>query len=350
MKAILSKTCLAVLASAAIGVSASAQAQDECPLPSNLRVVIGSTSTGGDTYQASSIVVDQLAEKLDINAKVDAVGVMGAFRALERDRRGNTIMVFHDGSYLGNLYGVNGYPDIFENYKVGPTFAINPGNAYLVPKNSPYQSMSDIIDAAGNGKKVRVAIQPGGVSELGFSALKNAVRLEHPGKESNIVAVNTGSQADKNQLLFDGAVDVINGSVQANEQYTNLPEDDQKAMRFVWLTSPEETIAQTNEEGMGDTTREQLMQYANVDIPMSADSDESFTFDKEFFFLYNKDMDQAAIDCIDDTLAQVFEEDELQQQLKRTFLVPDFKPSTEALEWIQQKNDKYETIIDNLKG
>ena len=127
MKAILGKTCLALLTSAAIGVSASAQAAEDCPLPGNLRVVIGSTSTGGDTYQVSSMVVDQLAEQLDINAKVDAVGVMPGFQALERSRHGNTIMIFHDGSYLGHLYGVNGYPDIFSKFVVGPTIAINPG-------------------------------------------------------------------------------------------------------------------------------------------------------------------------------------------------------------------------------
>ena len=350
MKAILGKTCLAVLASAAIGVSASAQAADDCPLPGNLRVVIGSTSTGGDTYQVSSMVVDQLAEQLDINAKVDAVGVMPGFQALERSRHGNTIMIFHDGSYLGHLYGVNGYPDIFSKFVVGPTIAINPGNAYLVPKSSPYQSMSDIIEAAGDGKQVKVAIQPGGVSEIGFTALKNAVRMQYPGKESNIVAVNTGSQADKNQLLFDGAVDVINGSVQANEQYTQLPADDQKAMRFVWITAREKTIAQTNEEGMGDTTREQLLQYVtpNASVPMGEDQD--FTFDKEFFLLYNKDMDPAAIDCIDSALADVYEGDELQEQLKRSFFVPDYKPTQEAASYLEEKNDEYKTIISDLKG
>ncbi|WFF40629.1 ABC transporter substrate-binding protein [Salinicola endophyticus] len=350
MKPIWSKACLALLASAAIGLTTSAQAADDCPLPGNLRVVIGSTSTGGDTYQNSSIVVDQLAKKLDINAKVDAVGVMPAFQALERSRHGNTIMIFHDGAYLGHLYGVNGYPDIFTKYLIGPTIAINPGNAYLVPKDSPYQTLDDIMAAAGNGKQIRVAIQPGGVSEIGFSALKNAVRMKYPGKEGNIVAVNTGSQADKNQLLFDGAADVINGSVQANEQYTQLPADDQKAMRFVWITARHDTVAQTEAAGMGDTTREQLLQYVtpNVEVPMGEGQD--FTFDKEFFFLYNKDMDPAAVKCIDDALADIYDQGEIQKQQKRSFFIPDFKPSAQAATYLEKKNEEYRTIIDDLKG
>ena len=136
-------------------------------LPRNVRLVIGSDSTGGDTYQNSAIVADALSEHLGINVKVDAVGASEAFKALGRDSRGTTLMIFHDQSYLANLYGVRGYEDPFESYKIGPTVAINPGNAYLVAKDSPYQSMDDILTAAENGERVRVAIQPGGVSEIG---------------------------------------------------------------------------------------------------------------------------------------------------------------------------------------
>ncbi len=42
-----------------------------------------------------------------------------AFRFLDRDSRGNTLMIFHDQSYLGHLYGVEGYNDIFERYAIG---------------------------------------------------------------------------------------------------------------------------------------------------------------------------------------------------------------------------------------
>ena len=311
----------------------------------NLRIVIGSKSTGGDTYQNTAIVAEALAKKLDINVKVDAVGASAAFKALERDSRGNTIMVFHDQSYLGYLYGVKGYNNIFEDYTVGPTVAINPGNAYLVPKDSPYKSMEEVLQAAGNGTKIRVAIQPGGVSEIGFSAMKNAVKIRFPGMEDNIAAVNTGSQADKNQLLFDDQADVINGSVQANEQYTRLPADDQKAMRFVWLTARQATIEQANPEGMGETSREDLLKYVSPNVSVTQDGTKDFTFDKEFFILYNKKMDQKLIDAFDKALTEIFAEGNIQKTQKASFFIPNFQPSIEAQAYLKDKMAQYKKII-----
>ncbi|MGQ4877971.1 ABC transporter substrate-binding protein [Billgrantia sp. LNSP4103-1] len=346
-KTIVSLGSAVLMTSLAYGVGV-AQAQDG-PLRGNIRVVIGSTSTGGDTYQNSSIVVDKLAEQLDLNMKVDAVGASAAFRTLDRDSRGNTMMIFHDQSYLGHLYGVEGYEDIFEKYTIGPTVAINPGNAYLVPKDSPYKTLEDIIAAVGDGETVRVAIQPGGVSEIGFSALKNAISIEHPGQEDNLVAVNTGSQSDKNQQLFDDQVDMIHGSVQANEQYTRLPEDDQKAMRFVWLTAREGTIEQAPEEGLGQTTRDQLLEYVEPNVHVTMGDDETFTFDKEFFFLYNKDMDPAIVEQIDEALTEIYDEGEIQEIQKNSFFIPNFKPSDEASQYLEEKMARYAEIIDNIK-
>jgi len=316
----------------------------------NVRIVIGSKSTGGDTYQNSAIVAEALAKKLDVNVKVDAVGASAAFKTIERvGADGNTLMIFHDQSYLGYLYGVAGYENIFEKYTVGPTVAINPGNAYLVPKNSPYQTIEDVMAACGKGTKVRVAIQPGGVSEIGFSALKNAIKILYPGMEGNLVAVNTGSQADKNQLLFDRQADVINGSVQANEQYTRLPADDQKAMRFVWLTAREKTIEQANPEGMGGTTREMLLKYVEPNAKVPFDKKTDFTFDKEFFFLYNKDMSPELIAYLDKALTDIFAEGKIQVTQKKSFFIPNFMPSGEAQAYLKHKMDEYKQIIDAIK-
>lgn len=333
-------------ATALLACPLAASAQEE--LPPNVRLVIGSTSTGGDTYQNSAIVADALAEHLGIDIKVDAVGATEAFKALDRDSRGTTLMIFHDQSYLGHLYGIRGYEDIFENYTIGPTVAINPGNAYLVPADSPYQTMDDILTAAENGERVRVAIQPGGVSEIGFSAMRNAASIRAPGSEENLVPVNTGSQADKNQALFDGLADVINGSIQANEQFTQLPEDDQKAMRFVWVTARPATLEQAPADGMGNTTRDELLQYASPQTSVTFDGEEDFTFDKEFFFLYNSEMDEAIVEQIDAALAEVFAEGEIQQRQTEAFFIPNFLPSGEALAHLEGKRDRYAEVIGEI--
>ena len=340
---------LAVAMAAFMGFAASQASAADVELPKNLRVVIGSKSTGGDTYQNSAIVAQALADKLGINVKVDAVGSSAAFKTLRRISNGSTIMIFHDQSYLGYLYGVKGYFNIFEDFTVGPTVAINPGNAYLVPKNSPYQTIEDIIQACAKDTKIRVAIQPGGVSEIGFSALKNAIKLRYPGKEGNLVAVNTGSQSDKNQLLFDGQADLINGSVQANEQYTQLPAEDQKAMRFVWLTAREETIKQTTPEGFGDTSQAHLLDFVSPKASVTQDGTKDFTFDKEFFFLYNKQMDPALVEALDKALGEIYAEGKIQETQKKSFFIPNFKPSAEAAAYLKDKMDQYSVIIESIK-
>ena len=337
----------ALAGATALAAPVAAWAQE---LPRNVRMVIGSDSTGGDTYQNSAIVAEALADHLGINVKVDATGASEAFKALDRDDRGNTIMMFHDQAFLGNLYGVTGYADPFEDYVIGPTVAINPGNAYLVPADSPYRTMEDILAAAEAGTRVRVAIQPGGVSEIGFSAMKNAARLRAPGSEDNIVAVNTGAQADKNQAMWDDLADVINGSIQANEQFTQLPEDDRKAMRFVWLTASPSTFDDAPEEGMGGTTREDMLRYASPQTSVPVDDSRDFTFDKEFFLLYNKDMDPALVEAIDTALTEIYAEGAIQERQKAAFFMPDFRPSGEAQAHLAEKRDTYRDVIANITG
>jgi tripartite-type tricarboxylate transporter receptor subunit TctC len=321
----------------------------EAPLRGNLRIVIGSKSTGGDTYQVSSLMAEALSRKLGRHVKVDAVGAPAAFRLMRRIPNGSTIMIFHDQAYLGELYGHKGYVDIFDDFQIGPTFATNPGNAYLVRKTSPYQTFDDVVRAVRRDEIVRVAIQPGGVSEIGFSAMKHAIKLQAPGKEANLVALHTGSQADKNQQLFDAQATIINGTVQANEQFTQLAASDQKAMRFLWLTARRETIERTGAEGIGDTSREELLEFVapRVQIPMA--DGEAFTFDKEFFFLFHKDTAPEIIAYLDRAIAEIFAEGQIQQAQERAFFVPNFRPAAEARAHLRSKRAAYAEIIQAIR-
>jgi len=318
-------------------------------LPRNVRMVIGSTSTGGDTYQNSSIVAEALAQKLGVNIRVDPVGTNEALNATRRDARGTTIMLHHDQIYLSSLYGVPGIGDPFADFAIGPTVAINPGDCFLVPKNSPYQSMEDIFAAAKAGERVRVAIQPGGVSEIGFTAMRNAARVRDPGSEANIVPVNTGSQADKNQAMWDQLADVINGSIQANEQFTQLPPDNRTAMRFIWITARPATLEQAPEAGYGATTREQMLKLASPQTSVTLDGTRDFAFDKEFFLLFNKEMDTGLADEIDGALKDIYATGDIQKRQTEAFFIPNYLPRDEAATHLLEKRDTAAKIINELK-
>lgn len=337
----------AVGAAALVAYPVMAVAQD---LPRNVRMVIGSTSTGGDTYQNASLVAEALSAHLEINVKVDPVGTSEGLKAIARDERGTTIMLHHDQVYLSHLYGVPGNDDPFENYSIGPTVAINPGDAFLVPANSPYKTMEDVFKAAEAGKQVRVAIQPGGVSEIGFTAMRNAARTRAPGSEKNFVPVNTGSQADKNQAMWDGLADVINGSIQANEQFTQLSSDDAKAMRFIWITARPETLSQAPEKGMGNTTRDEFLQFASPATSVTLDGEKDFAFDKEFFLIYNKEMDPTQIAAIDKALAEIYEKGDLGKRQKDSFFIPNYLPQSDAQAHLSEKSRTIGEIIEELKS
>lgn len=321
------------------------------PTFDNIHMVIGSTDEGGDTYQAAAIVAKALEKKLNTNINIDAAGTSAGYAALKSDRSGNTIMVTHDQAYLGTLYGTTGYDDIFNAFKVGPSFAINPTNAYLVPKNSKFTSLDDVIEAVGHGERVKVAIQSGSTSEIGFSAIKNAIKLKYPGMEKNLVALNTGSQSSKDQLLFDGIADVIQGSLSSNEQFTRLPADDKKAMRFIWLTSKKTTIDKINKKGFGEMTKEKIDSYVspNVILPMDSHGTINFTFDKEFFIIYGKDMPQDKIDYIDQALKELYSEGEINKNLEKAFFVPNFLDSMSNERHLFSKQSKYKIVLDNIK-
>ncbi|MCS6758015.1 MAG: ABC transporter substrate-binding protein [Candidatus Devosia euplotis] len=263
-------------------------------------------------------------------------------------RGDTTIMLRHGQIYLSYLYGVPGNDDPFANFVIGPTTAINPGDSFLVPTSSPYQPMEAILKAAEACTKVRVAIQSGGVSEIGFTAMRNAARVCAPGSEANIVAVNTGSQGEANKAVWDGLADVINGSIQANKQFTQLPADDAKAMRFVWIAARQTTPAQAPEAGMGNATRADFMQYASPTTSVTLDSTEDFAFDKEFFLLYNKDMDPALMGIIDTTLAEIYAEGAIEKK-QAAFFIPNFPPRDEALAHLSAKRDRISGIIDQFK-
>ncbi len=321
----------------------------EAPIAQDIRIVVGASSPRGDVYQSSVIMAEALQKKLGVKVTVDVVGVQEGLKAVEQDgESGATLMISHDAAYLGALYGVKGQKDLFANFTVGPAIAINPGNAYLASRHSQYWSIFEVIDACLRDVRVRVAIAPGGPSEVGYSALKNAVRIMAPGKEKNLVAVPALSQEDRNQALFDGKADIISGSVQANEKFAKLPVYERTGMRIIWSPTRMATMRWAAQEGFGKIAKQDIIRLLEPYTWIPYDQNTNFTFDKEIFFVYNRNVSPDLIRYLDKILGEIFAVGGVRPQLKDAFLIPDFKPSWMTKEHLLEKNEFVARMIKGL--
>ncbi|SFE38079.1 Tripartite-type tricarboxylate transporter, receptor component TctC [Lentibacillus persicus] len=301
-----------------------------------VRVLIGSTSTGGDTYQNADAVTRYMEKAMDTNMKVDAVGALRAFDELSKaDDDGSTIMFFHDMAYLGVEYGSFDQEHELENWTIGPVVATNPGNAFLTSGDAPYDTMAESAEWLNENpdETITVAIESGGVSEVVFDGYYLWVKEEYGTEVSDrILAYVTGSQEDKNQALWDGNADIIHGSIGANNQYTEDGVENKIKMKFLGITAGERV------EGFDIPT------FAEQGITVNG---KEFVFDKEFFFLMPKNIDENFASKLDEAVTQVAENEDYAADLKKNTYVVNHKPADEAKEYLMEKRDNFRYIIEN---
>ena len=85
-----------------------------------VRIVIGSTSVTGDTYLTADLVSRMISEKYGCNMKVDPIGAGRALEEVVSVKDEETIMMFHDMTYLGVLFGAYDAEDYaLENMVIG---------------------------------------------------------------------------------------------------------------------------------------------------------------------------------------------------------------------------------------
>lgn len=301
-----------------------------------IRVLIGSSSTGGDSYQNADIISRFLATELGANTKVDAIDIKQAFDELGKAKSdGSTILVFHDQSYLGVEYGSINSKHALDSWKIGPTLAINPGDAFLTKHDAPYNTLVEAAEwlKENTDETLTISIQAGGVSQVGFDAFYNWVSEEYDASVLDRVKVYvTGSQGDKNQSLWDGNADIINGSVIGNEEYTKDGVDSLIKMKFIALTGKE------RQEGIDAPT------FAEQGITVDG---KPFSFDKEFFVLFPKDIDSTFEAKFNKAVENIVNAGEYEKELINQKFVLNYRPASEAEKHILEKRDLMKKIIEN---
>lgn len=317
--------------------SAPAEASGETSLTGKrVRVVIGSTSTGGDSYMVADMVTRYLGAEMGFNGKVDPVGNAAALDAISKAKGdGTTIMMFHDMTFLSVLFGAVDQQYALENLTVGPRIGQNPGGCYAAHKDAPYSTLAEAAEwlKENPSKIVRVNIESGGVSHLTFVAYwlwaKDTYGDDVAGR---IKAIVGGSTDEKKQRLWDGNTDIIYGDYSAFVEFTKEGVDNQLAMKIM---DPADEI-----EG--------------VDIPTMAQNGitfngEPFVFSKDFAMYFPKDMDQNVLNEIAAAMQKVAANPDFQAEmakLKYKAVSPEETELSASQQFIFNKREMSKSLIE----
>lgn len=297
-----------------------------------VRVVIGSTSTTGDSYMIADMAMRYLSKELKADTKVDAVGAGPAFDAIGKAKPdGSTLMMFHDMTYLGISFGAFDEKYALENMVVGPRIGLNPGGCFAASAAAPYEDMKEMADylKANPDKKIRVAVEAGGVSHIAFISYYEWVVKEYgQGVADRIRVVVGGSTAEKSQMLWDGNTDVIFADYSSLLQYTEAGVQDKLKMKFVGL----------------------LDKIDGTDIPTFAElgvtlDGKPFAFSKEFVIYLPKETPQALVDQLDVAAEKITKDQAFIDEMAKATYKASYMSSKDAKTHIYEKRDSLDALI-----
>lgn len=333
MKKLLILALCLLMAASVVFAAGGAEAGPATFKGKNVRVVIGSTATAGDSYLIAETVSRYLGKELGANLKVDAVGAAKALDAMQTSKAdGQTIMMFHDMTYLGISFGA--YEDMYslENMTVGPRIAQNPGSAWGARADAPYKNMAEIPAylKANPNAIVRMACEAGGVSHVGFIVYWQWVADTYGKDIANRIKVVIGGSTDaKLQMLWDGNADVIFADYTSLLQYTQIT-DKKLAMKFVGLLD--------NIEGV------KAESYADQGITLDG---KEFRFSKDFVIYLPKNFPAELIAELDAAMARVNKDSGLIADLaKMTYRPGTYLNSADTKKFIYAKRDSLQGLID----
>lgn len=330
MKKTLSVILMLVLAMATL---AGCKKNDDTSFENKrVRVVIGSTSTTGDSYMIADVVSRYLAKELDANLKVDAVGAGSALDAVATgDADGSTIMMFHDMTYLGISFGAFDEKYALENMVVGPRIGQNPGSCFAAYGAAPYNNMVEMAEYAKDNpdEQIRLSVEAGGVSHIAFISYYEWV-VETYGQEvaDQFVIIVGGSTDEKSQMLWDGNTDVIFADYSSLLQYTEEGVDDQLKMKFLGLLDSIEGV--------------DVDSYAEQGITVNG---EPFVFSKDFVIYLPKDISAELVAELDEAVKAVSEDPDFQKDMADLTYRAAYLSSDETKDFIYNKRDSLDALI-----
>ena len=302
----------------------------------NVRVVIGSTSTSGDSYMIADLVTRYLSKEMGFNGKVDAIGNAAALDEMQNAKGdGKTVMMFHDMTFLSVLFGSVDEQYSLENMTVGPRIGQNPGACFGAAAEKGWNNLSDVTKYLQDNPDATVSfnIESGATSHLAFVAYYLYVKDTYGDDVANrIKAIVGGTTAEKLQRLWDRNADVIYGDTSAFEQYTKDGVENQLKMTMFG--------------SCGEVNGVEIDSMAKDGVTFEG---EPFEFAKDFCMYFPKDMDASVLAEYEAAMKKVTEDPAFiadMQKLYYNALTADEVGVEASKEFIYNKREMCKSLIE----
>ena len=272
----------------------------------NVRVVIGSTSTSGDSYMIADLVTRYLSAEMGFNGKVDAIGNAAALDEIKNGKGdGKLVMMFHDMTFLSQLFGSVDEMYSLENMTVGPRIGQNPGACFGAAAEDNFATLADVTKYLEEhpGEPLSFNIESGATSHLAFVAYYLYVK-ETLGDDaaSGIKAIVGGTTAEKLQRLWDRNADIIYGDTSAFEQYTQEGVEDQLKMTMFGAC--------------GEVNGIEIDSMAESGVTFNG---EPFDFAKDFCMYFPQDMDANVLAEYEAAMKKITENPDFQADMAKLY-------------------------------
>ena len=302
----------------------------------NVRVVIGSTSTSGDSYMIADLVTRYLSKEMGFNGKVDAIGNAAALDEMQNAKGdGKTVMMFHDMTFLSVLFGSVDEQYALENMTVGPRIGQNPGACFGAAAEKGWNNLSDVTKYLQDNPDATVSfnIESGATSHLAFVAYYLYIQDTYGDDvASRIKAIVGGTTAEKLQRLWDRNADVIYGDTSSFEQYTQDGVEDQLKMTMFGSCGEVKGLA--------------IDSMAKDGVTFNG---EPFEFAKDFCMYFPKDMDANVLAEYEAAMKKVTEDPEFVADMEKLYynaLTADEVGVEASKEFIYNKREMCKALIE----
>lgn len=300
-----------------------------------IRVVLGSTSVTGDTYLVSDVACRMVNDKYGCNLHIDPIGASRALEEVVTVKDEETIMMFHDSTYLGVLFGAYDEDEYkLENMTVGVTYGFNPGDCFAASASAPYTTIAEMGEwmSQNPDETVRLAVEAGGVSELGFDAIYLWLEETYGADvAANLKVFPSGDTAVKLQALWDGNVQGIYAAATAVQEYTLDGVDAQLKVNIIGL--------------MGDSIEGQdWPTFAEQGIAIAGTP---FNFTKEYTAFYGSDVSPEFIAALDAAFEDVCTSQEYLDAVAALGYSGQYMSSADSNAHFYAKRDEMKAVIEN---